>query len=87
MIAAGLRNNSMRDFGIRKGEHCVGRAADLERSGFLKIFTFEENARAGERIKRRIGEYRRAMNSGSDASVSFRDRGPRRRDEVLSIAG
>jgi hypothetical protein len=87
MISAGLRNDSVRDFRIREGEHRVGCTADLERAGFLKIFTFEENARAGERIQRRIGEYRGAMNSGRDARVSFHDRGPRRRDKILTIAG
>ena len=83
MIAAGLGDDAVGGFGVGQGEYRVAGAANFERAGFLKIVTLEKKSRAGEFVERRAGQYRRAMDSGGDARVSFNDGGPGRGREIL----
>src|ERR1700742_3870004 len=69
VITAGLRDDAVADFVFGEREDRVGGAANFERPGLLQIFALEENAGADQRIDRRRGHDRGAMNAWLDASV------------------
>ena len=73
VVAARLCNDAARGLVIRKGKDGVGCSPNLERSGLLQVFAFEEKAGSSQGIKRGRGEDGRAMNPWGNASVRVRN--------------
>ena len=69
MIPRGVRYDSTRRFRLAKRKNSVGRAADFERTGQLKIFAFEKEQRARQLIKRVGNHHLRLFDVGRNTAL------------------
>ena len=69
-----MRRHAARRLGVRQQEHCVGRAARLERTALLHVLAFEEQLAARLLIERRARQDWRTVDALANAIVCSTDR-------------
>jgi len=73
MISARMRDHTATRFLVAERKDRVGRAANLEGTGFLEIFALKEELRAALLVQGMASQHRRAVDSGANAVMRVDD--------------